>query len=484
MKHLLLTSVFLALVFACHGQQAAPTALKSWHGGELHEFKMGSRPAKLVYPKKEAPGRPWIWRTEFFGHEPQADAALLAKGWHVAYVDVQNMYGSPAAVKVMDEFYHHMTQGRGLSPQVVLEGFSRGGLFSLGWGIQNPTKVSSIYNDAPVCDFLTWPAGQRGGARSDADWQRLLKIWELTEEQALQGKHSPIHNLAPLAKAKVPLLHVCGDADEAVPFLENTRKLEAAYQALGGTIQVISKPGVKHHPHSLKDPQPIVDFILSHFKPKNLALAANTQNPDQIDPTLPNVLLIGDSISMGYTPFVRKSLAGKANVYRVPTNGGPTTKGVEFLTDWLAERKWQLIHFNFGLHDLKHVAADAKNDNIVDATSPGARIQVALQDYRRNLEQMVPAMKATGAQLLWAETTPVPAGAKGRLPAAVAEYNAAAAEVMKQHNIPTIPLHATAAARPELQRPKDVHFTDAGSEHLAGTVATGILEALKSPAAK
>ena len=69
---------------------------------------------------------------------------------------------------------------------------------------------------------------------------------------------------APLAKAKIPLLHVVGDADVAVPVSENTAILEARYKKLGGKIQVIHKPGIGHHPHSLKDPKPIVDFILKH----------------------------------------------------------------------------------------------------------------------------------------------------------------------------------------------------------------------------
>jgi pimeloyl-ACP methyl ester carboxylesterase len=439
----------------------------------MHEFASGSgRRAKLVVPQKVAAGRPWIWRTEFFGHEPQADAALLKAGWHVAYVDMQNLYGGPPAMGAMDAFYEEMTKGRGLASKVVLEGFSRGGLYALNWGILRPKNVSSIYNDAPVCDFLTWPAGQRGGQRSNADWERLLAVYRLTEAEALQGQHSPVHRLEPLAKAKVPLLHVFGDADEAVPYLENTQKVVENYRALGGEINVIAKPGVKHHPHSLPDPQPIVEFIQSHFKATKLTVEPGLAAPADVVAGLPNVLLIGDSISMGYTPEVRKSLAGKANVWRVPVNGGPTTNGMKYLEHWLAERTWQVIHFNWGLHDLKHV--DGTSDTLLKVDAPGSHRQVALADYESNLTKLCLRLVATKAQLIWAETTPVPEGATGRLPADVASYNAAAAKVMEAQKIAVNPLHSHALAAPELQKPRDVHYTEAGSAHLAQAVVRAI----------
>jgi pimeloyl-ACP methyl ester carboxylesterase len=238
--------------------------VSAWNGYERREFAIDARSCLLVVPKAPAPGRPWIWRTEFFGHEPQADLALLAKGFHVAYIDVQNLYGAPPALDAMDRFHAHLTGARCLSKKTVLEGFSRGGLFALNWAARNPEKVACIYNDAPVCDFKSWPGGKGKGKGSKADWERLLKAYGLTEEQAVASALSPVDRLEPLAKARVPLLHVCGDADDVVPLAENTGLLEARYKALGGEITVIVKPGVGHHPHSLKDPAPIVEFVLKH----------------------------------------------------------------------------------------------------------------------------------------------------------------------------------------------------------------------------
>ncbi|HVJ66865.1 MAG TPA: prolyl oligopeptidase family serine peptidase, partial [Caulifigura sp.] len=211
-----------------------PDKLSRWEGFERRDFVVNERKALLIVPPVPAAGKPWIWRTEFFGHQPQADLALLGRGFHVAYIDVQNMYGAPIALDHMDRFYEHLTSARGLNPKPVLEGFSRGGLFSLNWAARHPERVACIYNDAPVCDFKSWPGGKGQGKGSASDWKRCLEAYGLTEQQALEYHLNPVDNLEPLAKQKIPLLHVCGDADDVVPIQENTRLMEQRYRALGG----------------------------------------------------------------------------------------------------------------------------------------------------------------------------------------------------------------------------------------------------------
>lgn len=250
-----------------------------WNGYERLDFTVDGRKALLVRPAKPAAGRPWIWRTEFFGHEPQADLVLLAKGFHVAYVDVQNMYGAPVAMGHMDAFYTHLTREYGLGTKTVLEGFSRGGLFSLNWGARNPEKVACIYNDAPVCDFKSWPGGKGKGPGSAADWERCRKAYGLSEAEALAYRLNPVDNLEPLAKAKIPLLHVCGETDDVVPIEENTRLLERRYRELGAPITVIAKPHCNHHPHSLKDPTRIVNFVLRNTPGMAAAVTSEATTP-------------------------------------------------------------------------------------------------------------------------------------------------------------------------------------------------------------
>lgn len=264
MRILALAVLFILTSVNAWAEAPADIKTSEWEGFERKDFSVSGRAALLVSPKIPAKDKPWIWRTEFFGHEPQADKALLEKGYSVAYMDVQNMFGAPVALDLMDQFYDHLLSQYQLAPKVVLEGFSRGGLFALNWAARHPGRVASIYLDAPVCDFKSWPGGKGKGPGSPNNWVLCLRAYGLTEEQAMNYKLNPVDNLKPLADAKIPILSVCGDADLTVPFDENTKVIEERYKELGGEILVIAKPGVDHHPHSLVDPTPIVDFILKH----------------------------------------------------------------------------------------------------------------------------------------------------------------------------------------------------------------------------
>jgi pimeloyl-ACP methyl ester carboxylesterase len=188
----------------------------------------------------------------------------LGKGYHIAYCDVGNLYGNPASVGHWNAFYAKLTGEHGFAKKVALEGMSRGGLIIYNWAAANPEKVACLYGDAPVCDFKSWPGGKGIGKGGGGAWNTCMNAYGLDEAGALAYKGNPIDNLAPLAKAKIPILHVIGAADNVVPAAENSDLIEARYKALGGEIKVISKEGVGHHPHALKDPTPIVEFILAH----------------------------------------------------------------------------------------------------------------------------------------------------------------------------------------------------------------------------
>jgi lysophospholipase L1-like esterase/pimeloyl-ACP methyl ester carboxylesterase len=261
---LLARKVYQALTGREFSGALDPVLHGEWMGYVRIDFESKGRAAFVVFPKTPVPGRPWIWRPEFFGTEPQTEVALLEKGWHAAYVDVRNLYGAPPALDAMDDFYAQVTKDYALAPRVVLAGFSRGGLFAFNWAARHPERVASLYVDAPVLDFKSWPGGKGKGPGSPEDWARCLKVYGLTEEQAMSYPLNPLDNLPPLAAAKIPILSVCGDADRTVPFEENTQILEQRYKKLGGEIRVIVKPGGDHHPHSLADPAPIVAFILQH----------------------------------------------------------------------------------------------------------------------------------------------------------------------------------------------------------------------------
>jgi lysophospholipase L1-like esterase/pimeloyl-ACP methyl ester carboxylesterase len=242
-------------------------AVSKWNGYDRLDVEIDGRRAILVSPKNAAPGRPWIWRTEFFGAFPSVDIALLAQGWHVAHYTVPNLYGAPAALDAMDGFYTKFVAEYKLAPKPVMEGFSRGGLYAFNWAARNPGKVAALYVDAPVCDFKSWPGGKGKSKGGVSEWQGCLKAYGFTEEEALAYKFNPLDNLAPLAAAKIPIIAVAGDADVVVPMDENISIVESRYRELGGEIQLIVKPGVGHHPHSLEDPTPVVDFLIRHITP-------------------------------------------------------------------------------------------------------------------------------------------------------------------------------------------------------------------------
>ncbi len=190
---------------------------------------------------------------------------------------------------------------------------------------------------------------------------------------------------------------------------------------------------------------------------------------------LPRVLLIGDSISIGYTLPTRELLEGVANVHRIPVNGSSSDIGLAKLDAWLAtggaEKKWDVIHFNWGLHDLKYWK-DGKLD-------PAGQQLVPVAQYEKNLREIVARLKKTGAKLIFATTTPVPAGSGGRVAGDEVKYNAAAVRVMNEEGVAIDDLHAFATPQlAKIQRPQNVHFSTDGSAVLAGGVAAEIKKAL------
>jgi lysophospholipase L1-like esterase len=185
------------------------------------------------------------------------------------------------------------------------------------------------------------------------------------------------------------------------------------------------------------------------------------------DARLPRVLLIGDSISIGYTPVVREMLRGVANVHRIPDNGGPTTRGLALLDEWLGSGRWNVIHFNFGLHDI--------------ARPNGTTLRTTPADYEKNLRALVARLKATGVKLIFATTTPVPNARvnSGRKNTDVLICNNVAKKIMADAGIPVDDLYAVALPRlDEIQLKANVHYTPEGYRVLGAPVAAAIREQL------
>lgn len=228
-----------------------------WNGFERFDFELEGIPCIVVKPEKINSGNPWLWRARFFGAFPNLDIAMLKEGWLLAYIDVVNLYGSEEAMRRFDLFYDFLTGECGFGVKPALEGFSRGGLPVFNWACKNPGKVCCVYADNPVCDFKSWPGGLGTGPGSAPDWERCLKVYNLTEEEAKLYAKNPVDTIHIIKENGTPVIIVYGDADEVVPVAENTLLMLKAYPE----IKSICKNGCLHHPHCLEEPGPIVEFI-------------------------------------------------------------------------------------------------------------------------------------------------------------------------------------------------------------------------------
>lgn len=235
----------------------------NFYGYQGRRFAFDGVEARIVSPRREAKGRPWVWRARFWEHEPQTDVAMLEAGFHIVYCDVADLYGQRAAVQRWDKFYRWL-QGQGFSKQCVLEGLSRGGLIVYNWAARYPKRVAAIYADAPVMNLKSWPVeSERRLGEDPVNTRQLLQLVGARDTSELKRKSvSPLQQAARLARSKISILHVVGQADRVVPVDENTNLFEREMARLGHPITVIRKEGCDHHPHSLFCPEPIVRFLL------------------------------------------------------------------------------------------------------------------------------------------------------------------------------------------------------------------------------
>lgn len=268
MKAVLAVASILVSASAVHADEPRPFpgAVGRWNGFVRHDFRVDGADVIVVEPAKPLPGRPWAWRGEFFGAFPDADIELLRGGWHLAYMAVPDLFGSPKAVARWERFYEVLVGRHGLSPRPALIGLSRGALYCMAWAAAHPDETLAVYLDNGVCDFKSWPGGSpKGlgrGKGSPEEWAKLLDAYDFRDDrEAIAYGGNPVDRLGPLAEARIPILLVYGDRDTTVPHRENSEVLFDRYEELGGPVERVVKPGQDHHPHGLSDPRPVVEFF-------------------------------------------------------------------------------------------------------------------------------------------------------------------------------------------------------------------------------
>jgi lysophospholipase L1-like esterase/pimeloyl-ACP methyl ester carboxylesterase len=246
-----------------------PGKQSTWHGFARYDFQIDRRSARLVVPKKAAPGNPWVWRARFPDWHYEMDSILLDRGYHIAYINTDDMFGSPNAMTIWNKFYKYLNTQYGLNKKVALEGVSRGGLFVYAFAKQWPERVSSIYAEAPVCDFKSWPGGFGASDGDSKSWERLkIEYGFKTDDQARAWTNQPMDSLRLLANAKIPVLHMIGLNDQVVPPSENTFKLIQQYIELGGPASIVpctqGKQTAQGHHFPIETPLLGADFIYYH----------------------------------------------------------------------------------------------------------------------------------------------------------------------------------------------------------------------------
>ena len=218
-------------------------------------FEYNGYQATVIVP--DNPNGKWVWKTEFLYAFDKAEHELLDLGYTRVYYAISDMYGSCKSVRLMHDFCRHVTKKYSLEEKCVLFGFSRGGLYAFNFALYYPEYVDKIYLDAPVLDLKSWPP------EGSEQRREVYEEYCLTPETLAVFDGNPIDNLPEFFRHGVPLMIVAGEADEVVPFCENSKLLLDYAQSNGISVTYVIKPDCKHHPHSLDDVSPIIEFIKS-----------------------------------------------------------------------------------------------------------------------------------------------------------------------------------------------------------------------------
>lgn len=257
-----LAIVVLGGVAASFAEAPTPTESTQFGAKRLDFTVAGARGFVIVPPVlKHEKDHPWLWYAPtFIGALPEKRhrdyfKPLLDAGFFIAGVDVGESYGSPQGTATQQAFYEYVVETFQLSPKATLLPQSRGGLMLYNWAVEHPESVACVAGIYTVCSFTSYPGVDKAAP-----------AYEMTPEalQATLKDHDPIERLAPLAKAKVPIFHIHGDADVVVPIERNAGELVKRYQALGGpaTLKVIPGKGHEEVDEFFKDPD-FLAFLLA-----------------------------------------------------------------------------------------------------------------------------------------------------------------------------------------------------------------------------
>jgi pimeloyl-ACP methyl ester carboxylesterase len=233
-----------------------------WNGFQLLEFVFEGHDAILVVPHTPTKDKRWLFKTEYFNAFPAFEIEMLEKGYYLAHVKNTTRWCLPEDTQRQVRFAKFLHTEFGLHEKFVTVGMSCGGMQAVYLAAAAPELVALCYIDAPVLDIRSWPGGKGKGCGSEKCWQECMECYGLAEETAKTFDRNPLDRAEELAKTGIPVIMVAGGADDVVPYDENGEIFVKRFRAAGGVIEEYVKPECGHHPHSLEDPTPIVDFLL------------------------------------------------------------------------------------------------------------------------------------------------------------------------------------------------------------------------------
>lgn len=239
---------------------------RKWNGYRIEEFEFEGQPAKIVFPEKS--NGYLAVKTEYWDAFPEAiELPLLEQGFHLCFIQNKNRFGIKEDIDRKARFVQSVQETYALNPGCVLIGMSCGGIFAVKFAATYPELTSCMYLDAPVVNYMSWPCGFGTATEVPEDHTEIFHALGFENiAELLAYRDMPLDYLSELVKCRIPLVLVTGDSDRTVPYPENGRFLEKAYQEAGIALEVYVKPGGDHHPHGLQDPSKVVEFVLRNCR--------------------------------------------------------------------------------------------------------------------------------------------------------------------------------------------------------------------------
>ena len=228
-------------------------------------FVFLDRQAHIVYPSCPTNGK-LLLKTEYFTAFPYFEVAMLKKGYTLCFLSHPNRWAPDSETHITAEFVRYVAKELGFAPKCIPVGMSCGGLQALRLAQLHPELISVLYIDAPVVNILSL-AGLGASTCNDTSsfWKEIQDAHGVNRSTIVNFRKSPIDAMDKLIENNIPIIMLYGDADTVVLYEENGKVLEDYYRENGGDLKVICKPGCGHHPHSLEDPTPIIEFVEAHL---------------------------------------------------------------------------------------------------------------------------------------------------------------------------------------------------------------------------